>query len=152
MKKTLLTLLTASALLLNGCNTDSRDSEAVSGSNLETDEAPLDEKVYTSVEEMPEYPGGLEAMYQFLGDNILYPEQAKKANVQGKVFLSLVISSTGKIRDVKVLKGVGFGMDEEAERVVKRMPKWQPGREDGKEVAVRYNLPVDFLLNKQLPI
>ena len=100
MKKTLLTLLTASALLLNGCNTDSRDSEAVSGSNLETDEAPLDEKVYTSVEEMPEYPGGLEAMYQFLGDNILYPEQAKKANVQGKVFLSFVISSTGKIRDV----------------------------------------------------
>ena len=149
MKKTLLTLLTASVLVFTGCNTGSRESEVGSCSNLETNEAPLDEKVYTVMEEQAEYPGGVQSMYEFLGDNILYPEQAKKANVQGKVFLSFVVGSTGKIREVKVLKGVGSGLDEEAERVVKMMPTWKPGREDGKEVAVRYNLPVIFKLKKE---
>ena len=152
MKKTLLTLLTVSVLVFTGCNTGSQDSEVVSGSNLETEEDPMDEKIYTVVDEQPEYPGGFQSMYEFLGDNILYPEQAKKANVQGKVFISFVISSTGKIRDVKVLKGLGFGMDEEAKRVVKTMPTWKSGREDGKEVAVRYTLPVVFQLKKQLSI
>lgn len=146
MKKTLVTLLTASALLINGCNTDSRDSEIVSGSNLKTDKALLDEMVYTVTDEAPEFPGGLQSMYQFLGNNIRYPEKASKANVQGKVFLTFVVGSTGKIRDVKTLKGVGFGMDEEAERVVKAMPKWNPGRKDGKNVAVKYNLPISFQL------
>ncbi|MPR33444.1 energy transducer TonB [Salmonirosea aquatica] len=146
MKKKLLTLLAACALTFYGCN---NNSEMASGTNLETENSPLDEKVYTLVDEQPEFPGGFQSMYEFLGNNILYPEQARKANVQGKVFLSFVVSSTGEIRDVKVLKGVGYGLDEEAERVVKKMPKWQPGREDGKEVAVRYNLPVVFQLKKQ---
>jgi len=149
MTKKRRTLLLACALTFYGCTTGNNDSEIVSGSNLETENSPLDEKVYTVVDEQPEFPGGFQSMYEFLGSNILYPEQAKKANVQGKVFLTFVVGSSGKIRDVKVLKGAGFGMDEEAARVVKKMPKWKPGREDGKEVAVRYTLPIDFRLKKQ---
>lgn len=106
------------------------------------------EMIFTVVEKNPEYPGGIQEMFQFLGENIKYPEAAAKAHVSGKVFVNFVINSEGEIRDIKILKGLGFGADEEAVRVVSTMPRWTPGMQDGKPVNVRYNLPIMFQLDE----
>ncbi len=76
---------------------------------------------------MPAYPGGDDARIAFLVQNIKYPEQAKKNGIQGKVFVTFVIETDGSITNVKVLRGIGGGCDEEAARVIKLMPKWNPG-------------------------
>ncbi len=102
------------------------------------------ETVYSVVENQPEFPGGIQEMYMFLARNIKYPTAAAKANVTGKVFLNFVITTEGEIQDIKILKGIGFGADAEAVRVVKEMPRWKPGMQSGKAVNVRYNLPIAF--------
>ena len=104
-------------------------------------------KIFTVVEQQPEFPGGTEAMFAFLGNHIQYPEAAVKANVSGRVFLSFVVSETGETSDIMVLKGLGFGCDAEAIRVLKSFPKWEPGRQDGVPVKVKYNLPINFQLD-----
>jgi TonB family protein len=86
-------------------------------------------------------------MGKFLMENIKYPEAAKKNGVQGKVFVTFVVKSDGTVSDVKVLRGVGAGCDEEAVRVVKLMPKWIPGEHRGTRVNVQYNLPIKFALD-----
>lgn len=149
MKKIILGLLTAMALTFSGCNTSNEDSDIISGSNVQkglSDEELAKEPVFTVVDQQPEYPGGVQAMYKFLGENIKYPAEASKNRIQGKVFLTFVIGSTGKIREVEILKGVSNSLDKESIRVVKAMPKWTPGRNDGKAVAVKYNLPISFVL------
>ena len=105
------------------------------------------ETIFTVVEKSPEYPGGTKEMFQFLGENIKYPEAAVKANVSGKVFVNFVVTSEGEIKDITILKGLGFGADAEAVRVVSQMPRWKPGSQDGKPVNVRYNLPIMFQLD-----
>ncbi len=105
------------------------------------------ETIFTVVEKSPEYPGGIQELFKYLGENIKYPEAASKANVQGKVFVNFVITSEGEIKDVQILKGLGFGADAEAVRVVSKMPRWKPGSQDGKPVNVRYNLPIAFQLD-----
>ncbi len=104
--------------------------------------------VFIDVEESPEFVGGTRALMQFLGRNIKYPAAAARANVQGKVFVQFDISKTGETSNIRILKGIGFGCDEEAVRVVSIMPKWRPGQQMGKPVAVRFNLPVTFMLEK----
>lgn len=108
--------------------------------------APKDDEIFTVVEQQPEFPGGLAALGQFLGKNIRYPAAAQRANVSGRVFVSFVVNTDGSIQDVQVLKGLGFGTDEEAQRVVKSMPKWRPGKQSGRPVRVKYNLPINFTL------
>ena len=108
--------------------------------------APEPEKVFTVVEQQPEFPGGTAEMYKYLGKNIKYPSAASRANVSGRVFMSFVVNTDGSIQDVQVLKGLGFGCDEEAIRVVKAMPKWKPGKQSGRAVRVKYNLPINFQL------
>jgi protein TonB len=108
--------------------------------------APAEEKVFTVVEQQPEFPGGTAEMYKYLGKNIKYPSAASRANVSGRVFMSFVVNTDGSIQDVAVLKGLGFGCDEEAIRVVKAMPKWKPGKQSGRAVRVKYNLPINFQL------
>jgi periplasmic protein TonB len=108
--------------------------------------APEPEKVFTVVEQQPEFPGGTSEMYKYLGKNIRYPSAASRANVSGKVFMTFVVNTDGSITDVSVLKGLGFGCDEEAMRVVKGMPKWKPGKQSGRAVRVKYNLPINFQL------
>jgi TonB family protein len=103
--------------------------------------------VYYVVEKQPQYPGGIDALMKFLGENIKYPEAAKKAGVQGKVFLSFVVQANGTVTTVKVIRGIGSGCDEEAVRVVKMMPNWIPGQEKGKNVAVQFNIPINFRLD-----
>ena len=147
MKKIIFGLLTVMALTFSGCNTS--NPKIISGSNLPnelSDEELAKEPVFTEADQQPEYPGGVQAMYKFLADNIKYPTEDAKNKVQGKVYLTFVIGSTGKIRDVEVMKGVSGNLDREAARVIKAMPKWRPGRKDGKPVAVKYNLPIGFAL------
>jgi TonB family protein len=105
------------------------------------------EPVYSVVEHMPTYPGGDDARIAFMVQNIKYPEQAKKNGIQGKVFVTFVIESDGSISDVKVLRGIGGGCDEEAVRVIKLMPKWNPGMQEGKAVRTQFNIPIKFALD-----
>ena len=102
-----------------------------------------------TVEQSPSFPGGYQAMNDFIGKNLKYPEQATKNGVQGKVLVSFVVETDGSITDVKVIRGIGSGCDEEAVRVVKAMPKLQPAMKDGKAVAIQYYLPISFVSPKK---
>ena len=104
------------------------------------------ETIFMVVENQPEFPGGRDEMFKYLGQNIKYPEAAAKANVTGKVFVNFVVTTEGEIKDITILKGIGFGADAEAVRVVKNMPRWKPGMQSGRAVNVRYNLPIAFEL------
>jgi len=103
-------------------------------------------KVFMVVEKMPEYPGGVKALMQYLATHIKYPAEARKAGVQGRVFVNFIVEKDGSISHVKVLKGIGYGCDKEAVKAVKNMPRWIPGQQKGKPVRVSYNLPVKFSL------
>jgi protein TonB len=103
-----------------------------------------DGEIFTVVQHNPEFPGGMVNLGKYLTENVKYPEAAKRAHVSGKVFLSFVINLDGSIQHVQILKGIGFGADEEAIRVVKAMPRWNPGSQGGKPVRVKYNLPIKF--------
>lgn len=98
--------------------------------------APVEEQVFQVVEQNPEFPGGMAALGQYLGKNLKYPAAASRANVSGRVFLTFVVNTDGSIQDIQVLKGLGFGCDEEAQRVVKGMPKWKPGKQSGRNVQI----------------
>lgn len=111
--------------------------------------APLPDKVFTSVEIMPEYPGGMKALLDFLNDNVRCPQVAKDKNIHGRVVLRFVVDKDGSIVDVEIKQNLGGGCGEEAVRVVKSMPKWKPGIKDGKPVKVYYTLPFTFSLGKK---
>jgi TonB family protein len=111
--------------------------------------AGIDGKIFTVVEEQPEYPGGMAKLGEYLSQNLKYPQAAMKANAEGTVFVNFILTKEGDITDVKILKGIGFGADEEAIRVMNQMPRWNPARQDGKAVNVRYNLPIRFELDKE---
>ena len=96
---------------------------------------------------MPGFPGGDVARMKYLRDNMKYPQMARESGIQGKVFVTFVVEKDGKVTDVRVLRGIGGGCDEEAIRVVKSMPKWNPGKQRGKPVRVQFNLPIIFKLN-----
>jgi TonB family protein len=108
-----------------------------------------DKMVLMVVEKMPEYPGGDKEMYKFIASNIEYPAKAKKKGIQGRVYVTFVIERDGTVSDVRILRGIGGGCDEEAIRVVKAMPKWSPGMQKGKLVRVQYNLPISFKLTRK---
>jgi periplasmic protein TonB len=106
---------------------------------------PSQTEVYTITEEMPEFPGGVKEMMSFLQKNITYPASCRKNNLGGKVFIKFIINTEGNLTDATVIKGTGLSdLDNEALRVVKMMPKWKPGKQDGKAVNVYFNLPVNF--------
>jgi len=108
------------------------------------DEEP--EMIHFTVEEHPSFPGGTEAFYRYVSKNLNYPNLARSRGVKGKVFLSFVIDKDGSISDVEVVKGIGAGCDEEAVRVLKNAPKWNPGKQRGKPVKVRMVIPIMFAL------
>jgi len=110
------------------------------------EEEVVEEEIFTIVEKMPEYPGGIEKLFTYLSENMDYPDMAKDAKIQGKVYITFVVDKDGSIAGVKVLRGIGGGCDEEAIRVVKSMPKWNPGKQRGRPVRVQYNLPINFVL------
>lgn len=102
-------------------------------------------KIFTVVEEMPSFPGGEEKLFEYLS-KIKYPSIARENGISGRVYVTFVVDKDGKIKDAKILRGIGGGCDEEALRVVRSMPDWKPGRQNGRSVSVQYNLPVNFNL------
>lgn len=104
------------------------------------------EEVFTTVEQNPEFPGGATEMYKYIGERIKYPKLAQQMKVEGKVFLRFVVQKNGEIGDIKILKGIGYGCDEEAVRVISQMPKWTPGKQNGKPVNVYLTMPIKFAL------
>ena len=105
-----------------------------------TQAEPEPEKVFDMVEQMPQFPGGQAEMMQFISKNMKYPTIAQENGTQGRVTCQFVVGADGKVRDVKVLRGV------EAVRVIMSMPKWIPGKQNGKAVSVKYTIPVMFRL------
>jgi len=124
-----------------------QDNKTKTATPANTEKVANKEPVYAVVEKQPSYPGGDDARVAFLGQNIKYPEQATKNGVQGKVFVTFVIEADGSISNVKVLRGIGGGCDEEAVRIISIMPKWNPGMKNGKAVRVQFNLPIKFTLD-----
>ena len=100
-----------------------------------------------NVDEEPEPVGGFDALYKFLQENLKYPESARDEGVSGQVLIEFVVEKDGSISNVKVLKGVHPELDAEVVRVVEMMPKWNPGKQDGKPVRTFYQIPVRFSIN-----
>lgn len=113
----------------------------------ENTEKETEEMIFIVVEQMPVFPGGQEKMIDFLSDNLEYPVLAKESGIQGTVYVSFVVRKDGRISDIKILKGIGGGCDEEAVRVVSKMPRWKPATQRGKKVNVLFNLPIVFKLD-----
>lgn len=114
------------------------------------DDAPEEEdvdEVFSIVEDQPEFPGGMGAFYKFVGDNMKYPSQARRMGIEGRVFVQFVVERDGTVTDVKAVKGIGAGCDEEAERVLRMSPKFKPGKQRGRAVRVKMVLPIQFKLN-----
>lgn len=119
------------------------------GEKIEAPPPPVEEaepQIFTIVEEMPSFPGGEAELFKYLGKNTKFPPMAQDAGISGQVYVTFVVDENGKVRDPKVLRGIGGGCDEEALRVVKAMPNWEPGKQRGKPVRVQYNLPIRFTL------
>ena len=114
-------------------------------------EAPVEEEeeevVFVIVESMPEFPGGQQALFRFLSENVKYPVIAQENGIQGRVICQFVVNKDGSIVDVEVVRSGGDpSLDKEAVRVIKSMPKWKPGKQRGKPVRVKYTVPVNFKL------
>lgn len=151
-------VLPAFALLVAGnisCSQDASQTEdakeeVVAPVSPEAKEAPADstakEEVFMVAEQMPEFPGGMKEMLKFLQENVKYPENAMKNNVQGRVIVQFVIEKDGTPTEFKVLRSVDPDLDAEALRVMKAMPKWKPGMQKGQVVRVKFTVPVSFKL------
>lgn len=151
-------VLPAFALLVAGnisCSQDASQTEdakeeVVAPVSPEAKEVPADstakEEVFMVAEQMPEFPGGMKEMLKFLQENVKYPENAMKNNVQGRVIVQFVIEKDGTPTEFKVLRSVDPDLDSEALRVMKAMPKWKPGMQKGQVVRVKFTVPVSFKL------
>ena len=104
------------------------------------------EEIFTIVEDQPEFPGGIQAFYEFVGKHLKYPSQARRMGIQGKVYLQFVVDKDGSLSDMVIVKGIGAGLDKEALRVMKLVPKFKPGKQRGKPVRVRMVVPIHFKL------
>jgi len=124
------------------------DEEEIEEQIIEDDDEGEDkeEEIFVFVEDQPGYPGGEEARLKYLRDNIKYPEMAKESGIQGTVYVTFVVEKDGRISNVKILRGIGGGCDEEAMRVIKGMPKWKPGKQRGRPVRAQFNMPIRFIL------
>lgn len=112
---------------------------------------PDENGVYQMVDEMPKFPGGEQKLMEYIAKNITYPQEARDKGIEGRVFIGMVIEKDGSVSNVKVLRGIGGGCDEEAVRVIKALPKWTPGKMKGEPVPVSYQIPINFKLAEQQP-
>ena len=104
------------------------------------------DKVYDRVEVMPEFPGGMQGLFEYMQNNVNYPKEAKNQKIEGRVIVSFIVEKDGSISDVHPLTAVHPLLDKEAIRLVNEMPRWKPGTEKGKAVRVSFALPVSFKL------
>jgi protein TonB len=109
-------------------------------------EEPKEEAPFAYVEQMPTFPDGTEAMYKYIYDKIKYPAIARENGIQGQVIVQFVVSKEGDIQNAKIARGIGGGCNEEALRVVNGMPRWKPGKHNGRAVPVTFTLPIKFVL------
>lgn len=117
---------------------------------VEISEAPVEEKadeIFDVVETMPTPPGGMEGWNKYLSNNLKYPTQARRMGIEGTVYVVFVVNTDGSIQDVDILRGIGGGCDEEAMRVVRAAPNWEPGKQRGRPVRVKMRLPIRFKLS-----
>ena len=121
------------------------DPECYEEGGIEEDDA----LVGVLAEVDPEFPGGLEALYKFIQDNVQYPQLALENGIEGKVYVTFVVEEDGSITNPRLLRDIGGGCGQEAIRVVKMMPKWTPGKQQGKTVRVQFSLPVTFSLSNE---
>lgn len=121
---------------------DTPAPEATKSAEVEAKEP----EIFERVEIQPEFAGGMEAFRSFLTKNLRYPNAAQRSNVQGKVYLNFTVEPDGSLSNINVLRGIGFGCDEEALRVMKLTPKWKPGKQSGRAVRVKFTMPIVFAL------
>lgn len=141
---------TQEELLLLNISTKTKDVDSVPGKdpipdtkdNLGTGTT----KTFIWVEEMPMFPGGENEMLKFIGKNIKYPSTARENNISGIVNISFIVDPKGDIKNIQLLRGIGGGCEEEAIRVIKTMPTWKPGKQNGQAVNVQFQLPISFTL------
>jgi len=136
---------------MNQTDTLKETSEATNSMKVKTTNAQDsvtqdDEKPMVGVEQMPEYPGGLDALMKFLSKNVRYPEEASKLGIEGRVVVRFIVNKTGIVSDVEVIRGLDPACDQEAIRVIKMMPKWIPGKLKGRTVPVYFMLPIKYQL------
>lgn len=130
-------LIMMSLMALFGLSTVSAQKTVVAEKN---------QKVFDVVEQMPEYPGGMSALLDFLMQNVKYPEDAEKQKIEGRVIATFIVETDGSVSQVEVVKPVFPSLDAEAVRVLSSMPKWVPGKQSGKVVRVKYTVPISFNL------
>ena len=114
-----------------------------------TEAAAQDEKVFTVVEEQPEFNGGYDAMMAFIRENLRYPADARQQGVEGTVYVSFIVETDGRVTSPKIIRGISPACDDEVVRIMELMPKWKPGKQSGQDVRVRFVLPIKFSLNNQ---
>ena len=105
-----------------------------------------DDEIFTVVEDLPEFTGGHKELEKFLKENLRFPDEARKTNISRTVYVRFVVEKSGRLNHIEIIRGVGYGCDEEAIRLVKAMPKWKAGKQRGKPVRVQFILPVKFHL------
>lgn len=130
-------LIILSVVLLLSCKKNTEDLK---------DQSVKEDEIFNFVEQMPEFPDGPTAMTKFINDNIRYPEEARLQKIEGTVVVQFVVTKEGKITKATVVRGIGYGCDEEAVRVIQSMPDWKPGKHNNKAVYVNFTLPVKFKL------
>lgn len=135
---TLAALLVAGSMLITGCKSSKAAAEESAAIGTET---PI-----MNPDVLPEFPGGLPAMQEYLRQHVIYPEKSQKEGTQGRVVVRFVVERNGEIRRTKVLRSVSPELDAEACRVIKAMPRWKPGKKNGKKVACIMNAPIAFFL------
>ncbi len=128
-------------------DTEADQNTEIQAVDEDAEEADAEAPVFYVVEDMPEYPGGVNAMRKYIATHIVYPEIAKENGITGKVYVQFVVNQRGKIEQVKVVRGVDPSLDKEAVRVIKSLPIWKPGKQRGKPVKVSYTVPINFQLN-----
>ena len=138
--------LTNEVGIINAEDNANKAQEEFTKVEIEEEDVAEEEEVFLVVEEDPEYPGGMDELYKFVGKNLQYPALAKENNITGRVYVSFVVEKDGSVSKVKVLKEIGGGCGNEAMRVVKMMPKWKPGKQHGRAVRTQFTLPVMFEL------
>lgn len=142
-----LLFIPTAVLLGTACTNSNREVPKAEQQSAGTDvPATAEQTIVETSEVMPEYPGGMKEMMNFLSQNIRYPEKAKADNLEGRVICQFIVTADGTVNDVKVVRGVSPELDAEAVRVIRLMPKWTPGMQDGEAVNVRYTIPISFKL------
>jgi len=149
--KVIFGVLAATALILVfACeNRDELQSlDTTKNATLEDNKIPEGEEIFFIVEKMPEFPGGEMALRQYIANTVKYPETAQENGIQGKVYVTFVVTIDGSVANAKIARGVDPLLDQEALRVVNSLPVWSPGYQKGKPVNVQYTVPINFVLKE----